>query len=393
MRLPGENSWETWVLDGKGAWQRAGREEPALNGLFGIDLLSFDSAPFWVPTAALDRLAETVALRWESLGLEAGSMGRSYAYWQVAAEADRHLIGTVALAGEAREEQWAKSQPAAFEISTRLFPVPGDEAVLWQELGRYVLVVPRGGQLLHTAVLAARALDATAAREVREILAALEIQGLLSPLHGVRVWTPCAPEFLTALQAATGVAARSEARPSPHPPHEPSHILPPQAAQSRLQKKQRQRQAAWLTATALLVALTFAAWAGWLLWRQQHLDATLARLAVHQPEVARIREAQLQWRALEPATDPETYPVEIYHRIVSLLPEEGIRFLDFSMDLEQIVISGEASSAIHASKFQEDLKASPDLEQYVFSTPVPSIRPDNRALFRVEAMIEGGGTE
>jgi hypothetical protein len=391
LRLPGEEGWECWLLDARGAWQKSAKPEAAAGGIFAIPLQSLDSSPFWVPQASESRLAETTDLRWEALGMEPGAGGQHWVQWPVATIGDKLLVGSVALADDACEELWHRSLPDSFEISARLYPISHDEAAIWRELGRLVMAVQRNGQLLHTTLLSARVLDGAAAKEIRDLLLALDMQGLLAPLQAVNVWTESAPEFTDALQSALGARIHTGARPAPHPPHTRSHLLPAAAAAIRRDREKARRQAMMLTATTLVVLLCFAAWAGWLTWRQHKLDAALAILRVDEPRVAQVQEAQLRWRALEPAIDPATYPVEIFDQIVNLLPEEGIRFLDFSMDLETLVISGEATSPIHASKFQADLKASPALERYAFNTPVPTIRPDNRAIFRVEGNINDGG--
>lgn len=391
LRLPGEEGWECWLLDARGAWQKSSKLETPAGGIFAIPLQSLDSSPFWVSQAGESRLAETTDLRWEALGMEPGAGGQHWVHWPVATVGDKLLVGSVALADDACEELWHRSLPDSFEISARLYPISHDEAAIWRELGRLVMTVQRNGQLLHTTLLSARTLDSGAATEIKDLLLALDMQGLLAPLQAVHVWTECAPGFTEALQSALGVKIHTGARPAPHPPHASSHLLPAAAAGIRRDREKARRQALLLSAGALVVLLCFATWAGWLTWRQHKLDAALAILRVDEPRVAQVQEAQLRWRALEPAIDPATYPVEVFDQIVALLPEEGIRFLDFSMDLETLVISGEATSPIHASKFQADLKASPALNRYAFNTPVPTIRPDNRALFRVEGSINGGG--
>ncbi|MEZ0389438.1 MAG: PilN domain-containing protein [Verrucomicrobium sp.] len=396
MRLPGEETWETWLLDARGVWQKSARDEKAPEHIFAIDLCSLDSSPFWAPAGSEDRLAETAALRWEAMGLEADGNaggGQQWAHWLIASVEDRLLVGTIALAEDAREDVWGKSLPSTFEISARLYPIPNDAAAIWMELGRLVMAIERNGQLLHTTVLASRKLDASAAGEVRDLMMGLEMQGLLPTLQGVHVWASAEPGFVPALQSALGTKVTEESKPKPHPPHQPSGLIPPAAATIRRQLAQARRQTLWLIAATCAVLSFFAAWTGWLMWRQQQLDAGLARLKVHAPQVAKVRESQLRWQALEAATDPQTYPVEVFDQIVALLPEEGIRFTDFTLDLDKITITGEATSAMHASKFQADVKGSEALHRFTFNTPVPTIRNDNRAIFRVEGSTEGGGTD
>ena len=95
---------------------------------------------------------------------------------------------------------------------------------------------------------------------------------------------------------------------------------------------------------------------------------------------------------MEPAIDPDLYPVELFHQVVSLLPAEGIRLKEFQIDADRLIVSGEATSVNHALMFRDNLKACEPLQRYTWSFPVPRIRDeDSRAEFRAEGILNGGG--
>lgn len=392
LHLPGPEGWECWRPEGRGTWHRVETGAHVTGALLALPVQALESSPFWMPRTMEQRLEDTAALRWESLGLETGEEGRSWVAWQVATPDELQLVGTVALVDDQFEEIWRPHPPEAFEISARCYPLGSDEAAIWRELGRWAVAVQRNGQLLHTALMTSRELDEGAVGEIRDLLGALEVQGLLTPLSGFRVWEESAPaEFIESLGRLLGVTVKTSARPTPHPPHRLTRLDPPSAAAARKRKAASRRQLRWLAASLGICVLFFATWTTWLGMRQSRLDARLQTLQASAPQVVRVQAAQQRWLALQAATDPSTYPVEVFDQIVALLPEEGVRFLGFTMDLETVAISGEATTPLHASKFQADLKVAPALARYRFSAPVPTIREDNRASFRIEGTTHTGG--
>jgi hypothetical protein len=156
--------------------------------------------------------------------------------------------------------------------------------------------------------------------------------------------------------------------------------------------KQRQQMQLFF-ALAACYMLFFIAWSGWLEVRELRLQSVVAEQTKHAPEIAQIHEAQAQWQALESAVNPDNYPAEIFHRIVSLLPNEGIRLKELTIELQKLVVSGEASTVGHAMKFKADLTNNEGLKNYGWNFPMPTILEDNRASFRAEGSVNTGGAE
>ncbi|MFZ4763857.1 MAG: hypothetical protein ACOYMN_02790, partial [Roseimicrobium sp.] len=326
MRLPGEESRELWLREGKGAWKQASRDDGTQGGVFAIESVAVDSAPFWALAAndAGGSQEAMAALHWEALGLDTNGVGQRWTHWRLAVEEGRLLVGTVALANEAPQEEWAAFMPEDFELSARLYPVLNGECALWKELGRYVLAYTRGEDLLHVAVLSSRELDVTAAWELRDLSMALEIRGFLPKLKTLHVWTRASDEFIGTVKEALGVRVRIESKPAPQLPRVSCDLLPPEVARIREEKLQRARIVRLVTAVSFVYLAFFAAWAGWLTLREKHVEKVFAELALNEPQVQAVVDAENRWLALEPATNPNTYPQEVVHQILALLPPEGI---------------------------------------------------------------------
>lgn len=389
LSFPGEKSRETWLCGADGMWKQA---ELALSdgGLMGVETIAFNSAPFWSLNHE-EAPGETVALRWEGLGMSNENGSRLWLHWPVKKKTKQVLVGTLALAEEF--SGWEQGVNGSFEPSVRMLPLPHSGIALWKELGRYVVAFTHEAHLLHAGVLTARSLDADAAFEVREMCAALQTHGFISfaEVAVIHVWThgdrDFAPQLSCLFETASVV---NETRPGPRPPAEFGGLLPVQVAVRRQQQKLRQNQMLILAAAALVYLCFFGAWWLRLQWRESRLSHADAIMGNAQPEIDLVREAQYRWQEMEGAVNPDLYPVELFHQVVSLLPEEGIRLKEFQIYDGRLIVSGEATTVNQALDFKGRLAACQPLQRYSWNFPVPTIRDDNRAEFRAQGTLNGG---
>lgn len=386
LSFPGEEAREFWQCQADGSCQPV---EHGAATIVGVESIAFDSAPFWFLSQD-DGPDDAVALRWEGLGLEQEPGASLWTHWVITRK-DRHLlVGTLAFAPDAAAQGREGMAAERFEVSAQLLPLPIDGIAVWRELGRYVTAYTRGAQLLHLTVLASRSLDADAAFEIRDTHAALLAHEHAGTVATVRVWTACEPDFAPQLACLFEEASvLKEKRPAPRLPANGSGLLPAQVAQGRRQQQALQRKMIMVAAAALVYVVFFGAWWMRLHFRESKISAASAQVAAQQPEIETIREAQANWLEMENAIDPNLYPLEVYHQIVSLLPPEGIRLKEFQIDNGKVVIVGEATSVNHALGFSDKLKACQPLQRYAWLTPVPTIREDNRADFRTTGVIQG----
>lgn len=387
LSFPGEEGREAWVCEGDGIWKRV--EDCPNEGVMGLGALSFDSAPFW--SVRHGSIEDAVALRWESLGLSGVEGAQLWTQWLVRERGEQVLVGTLALTSEPSNDGGDEGGFERFEPSARMLPLPRYGLAVWKELGRYVAAFAVEGNLVHSAVLTSRKLDADAAFEVRDLCAALQAHGFLGAPEEIRVWTLCETDFVPQLACLFEEAdIKKEARPAPFVPGAPSGLLPGRVAVMRLRSQQRKHRILILAAAALAYVLFFGAWWLRIEWRKHGLNQAEAEMAVAQPQVDLVREAQQRWMEMEAAINPDLYPMELFHQVASLLPAEGIRLKEFQIEGGTLVISGEATSVNHALGFKDRLAACVPLQRYAWNFPVPSIREDNRAEFRAEGTLVGG---
>ena len=389
LSFPGEDARETWVFEDKDlAWKRG---EPMSGGLMGVEALAFDSAPFWCLSEETVP-AEAVALRWEALGISNTGASSQWVYWTVAHKNHRALAATLALTDEGLSFEGWSSHPEQFEPSVCMLPLPNNGMSIWRELGRCVVAFTREGKLLHAAVLASRVLDADAAFELRDLSAALLAHDFMDEPATINVWTACETDFvpqLACLFVEAGVV--KEPRPDPRPPLVAGGLLPVQVAVARQERQARQNKLLMVAAAAMMYVCFFGAWWLRLQWRDARLSRAESAVAAYQPEMDQVMQAQAQWQAMEGAINPDLYPMELFHQIVSLLPDEGIRLKEFQIEHGRIIVSGEAATVNHALGFKDRLSANAALQHHAWNFPVPTIREDNRADFRAEGTINAGG--
>ncbi|TLD70125.1 PilN domain-containing protein [Phragmitibacter flavus] len=396
LYLPGEDSRELWRRESNGRWAHQVTASTDTSGAVrAIEMLAFDSSPFFALNPGDDHkgLDQAIALRWESLGMEVEPPGKVWTGWEVAHEHGRVLVGTLALNAQDLPEEMLRHNASGFEPSISLYAIPHHSFVIYKELGRYVVAFMHEKRLVHVTVLSSRQLDDHAVTEIHHLVEALRGSLLVSTFQCGYLWTEAPAAFLTSIQQILGIPILVAPKPAPELPLESSGLVPPFVAIARLAHQKRRRQMQIFAFAVAAVALLFAGWMGALMLREHKINEQMAVIEARRPEVESARTAQLRWSALEEAVTPDTYPVEVFHQIVSLLPPEGIRFKEFSMNSENVVVSGEASSLIHASTFQKALKESTPLQRYTFNAPQPTIMDDNRASFRIEGNLNPGGAD
>lgn len=394
--LPGEEGWERWKRAHDGNWQITESEVLKHKSVQAVPMLSLVSSPFSALKAqeADDALlASTVQLRWDTLGFETEGPGKHWISWIITENDPFVLMGTMALSESTFTDSILEQRDRIFEPSVGFYPLSHDSISLWKELGRFVVAFQQGGKLLHASTLSARELDASAAAEIRDLAQILAVTWPYNKWSIVCLWTEVSSEFIVAMEGTFAVPVCIEDKPAPQLPLIPSGLLPSLVAIKRQARKQQRRQLLFLFSFISLLVVGFSAWASWLGVKEKRVNQSFEQINALHPKVEEVQRAQLKWWALEQAINQDKYPIEVFRQIVSLLPPEGIRFKEFKMDSEKLIISGEASSLIHASKFQSDLKANIALQRFSLNAPQPTILDDNRANFRIEGTTKTGGLD
>lgn len=162
------------------------------------------------------------------------------------------------------------------------------------------------------------------------------------------------------------------------------NLLPESWRQRRAQIVRRdewKRRLVWAGGIYAAVVALCLLYAGWLRFDVARLDRAIAR---DEPKVKFVREADANWKALAPATDPRYYPVEILFHLNKCLPSEDVHITTYNQSARQVSVDGEANTPELAYQFAEKVKKVPELQIFNFSMADPKLLPNNHAQFRLE---------
>ncbi len=385
MRFPGESTWEVWRCNRAGKWEHSVVADVNDKvSVHAIQAVCIDSSPFWSATQGeeVPDPDDVSILRWEAAGVSDVDGSRQSTCWKVLEQPHRHLIGSMAITADLADDESLGLAAEQYEISARMLPLPQDGIAIWKEFGRFVTAFTREGRLLHVTLLAAPELNADTVLELRDALLALDAHEFLDLLSVIKVWTECEPGFVSALSSTfSSSEVQTEPRPAPVPPSDYLNLVPMQVALVRGEQQRRQRMVQIATALAAVFVVVFASWA-FLLWRQeQKILAEEKALQNLGPQVFSVQEAKQAWVAMEAAVNPDLYPVELYHQIIALLPQAGVRLNEFQIDNDKITVRGEASDTQKGLDFREQLTNSPALSRFDWNIPVPKSLDGTRVQF------------
>jgi hypothetical protein len=391
---PARAGWEKWEQGEDELWSLAGEglelEElaPADNALVAVPIRRAFSLSVWVPGADPSLFGDLVYTQLEMRGLAGRSKDlTSYVWREVLREGDEVLLHVTVLPGNLAPRYW-HADIVDYVVSAECLPPAQDCVTVWQEEGAWVASVTRGDRLLHFQVLNAGGVSGEMALELMLMLAPLEAGNMTAESTRVRLFyqDDAAPD-LSAWNFAGGVAALPWPPPV-YPGGAPQCTpLPVRNAQEvKARAGRRQKILLWAAAAYLLVVIVLVGNALWLNARASMLRSAIQAEA---PQVDAVRAAMQRWNSIESAIDPRRYPIEILYQAVRLLPEDGVRLTLFQMDLDRVVVAGEASTLQAAQRFQEELRKNPDLADYDWTTENPRPLPTGSAAFQIDGVRHG----
>jgi hypothetical protein len=313
----------------------------------------------------------------------------SFSWQEVAREGSEALLHAVVLPSNLAPRYW-HGDVTEYAVSPSCLPLAPDGVTVWEEDGGWVAGVMRGDRLLHFQPLAEKTPSAQMALEIWLMQAPLDAGRMLSGNgHVTLYYQGTAAPDLSDWRSAGGLEVAAEKFPPPVLPAAPLDCVPlPVRDLQRTKETGARRQKIALLAAAVYFVLVLALAANtlWLWWRAESLQATIAGEA---GEVDAVRAAMQRWSAIEPALDPVGYPLEVLYQAARLLPKDGVRLTLFQMNVDRVVLAGEASTLQAAQRFQEDVRKNPDLTAYDWTMENPRPLPTGSARFQIDGVRHG----
>ncbi|MES2307455.1 MAG: hypothetical protein V4507_01215, partial [Verrucomicrobiota bacterium] len=272
-----------------------------------------------------------------------------------------------------------------FESSHRLFPFPPQSITLWKELGRWCFAFVRDSQVVFTQSLSGADLTAASIQIISNTWLQLESEHALGNLLHLICWSAPSAQASALLEKHLSLHPQIQPKPSPLFPKNSFSLTPSDLHLKQIEGKKKKR----LILLSLLFLIAYGSTVGSYVWdflkKQKELNQLEKEVAQVRPLYQQIRKTSFDWDALQPALNPDRYPLELMMQCVSLLPKENARLTLFSQNQNKIILQGEAKSAEIALKFTTDLKNHPPFKSFKWETPPPKLLPNQTAQFRIEA--------
>ncbi|MGA0848368.1 MAG: hypothetical protein ACO3RX_00305 [Chthoniobacterales bacterium] len=395
---PVVSGWQKWEQDEAGAWAMSGEAlemselKPEAGALVAIPVRRAFSLAVWVPADDPSLFGDLVYTQLELRGLAGRSRETtSFAWQEITREGNEALLHAVVLPSNLAPQYW-HGEVTAYAVSPSCLPLAPDSVSLWQEEGGWVAAVTRGDRLLHFQQMNEQTPSPAMALEVWLMLAPLDAGRMLSGGGRVTVYYQDndAPDL--SAWAASGFDAKAEKFPAPVRPAQPLGCVPLPVQETQRVKEtsaRRQKIALFAAAAYFVLVLALAANTLWLWWRADSLRRTIDS---EQPDVEAVRSAMQRWNAIEPALNPPGYPLEVLYQTARLLPKDGVRLTLFQMNLDKVMLAGEASTLQAAQRFQEDVRKNPELAGYDWTMENPRPLPTGSARFQIDGVRHGAAT-
>ncbi|MDF1814843.1 MAG: hypothetical protein P1V20_21750 [Verrucomicrobiales bacterium] len=379
--VPDADLRDWFRLDGKsGAWVPGGSPGKSQPVGWVFDSCDCQSFPLWINSKEPDLLPQLAAFEIERMTGQVPGLDSHLMTIRKVARKDAHILVHVIVIGDL-PQKFVKYNWQRFAVHPQFIKAEPGEIHLWQECGRWVAGFFLESILTHWHAFGVGDPGDEQVRELVGILSELRVRGICSQPAKLVIHSETGPTEIvsTAIESLLQIPIERREPESGGwirmPEFDPG--LQPEALVAYRSRKESARKRFLLGVfVCLLLFVGFAVAIFRLEKLKEEVRLTEIRVAQLAPKAESVRSAIERWETLQPAFDCEKYPVEIFHRVGSLLPPKGIRLTEFEIRKGRITIRGEASNVPTAIKFKADLERSSDLSNYQWQVPPPQITGD-----------------
>jgi hypothetical protein len=393
LLLPGASVWQSWTGVEEASCSK-GADHSADGGVFGRQaahrVLALPAAHCWVLPAWLkggeEHLRGMALLHLERMGAKTGEDEAAVQVRGVASKDGAHLARIIALKQEPAPLGDLSRLPDEVTLHALCYPLVQNSITIFRELGRLVVAITSGSQLVYCTPLSSVRLDDHALAELNNICLQLGFQGVLGRLESLVLWIEDGD--IGKIQRATGLAPYRCDMPAPTMPPRGSSLLMPDEL-----VHERQRQA--VSARTRMLALTF----GSVLAAVVALVATLTALAMQErnmlrekvadlmPRASRVMDHKKAWLEAAPAVDPAVWPQQVLLHCMEPEASKEASITHWEWTPDKLSLIGRMPNASLALEYTQALKTSEALERFALDGPPPVIAGDQSATFEMK-----GGT-
>ncbi len=389
LLLPAPTGWERWAgvetgplerelcFDGEGSFTREGPRH----------VLALPSTATWVLPAWLKgeaaHLRDMAQLHLERLGVRTVGGAREMQVNRIVSDDAAHLACIIALKDEPAPLLPNTRLPDDATLSALCFPLPEDSIVLWRELGRLVVAITSGPQLIYFSPLSASKLDEHALTELNNICMQLGFQRVLGTVEQTVLWTD--EGDMERIRLVTGTPVSREDKPAPQLPARgacdlvPSDVL---TGRERQEKSARTRMVA--LAAGGLVAVAIAAIALLTVLASRERAQLLDKVAELTPRASKVEDHRRAWEEIASAVDPKRFPMEVLLRCMEPKSSADVALVHFEATGDRVMLRGRSQTSSIALQYAQEIKGTASLTAYAWDTPPPQMHSDDSATFELK---------
>ena len=280
-----------------------------------------------------------------------------------------------------------------YTAAARLFPLPKNKLLLWQEQDQLILSGSSDGKLVHSQVIGpASRLQNGAAQEINLTRIALEGEGFVdADTNGLVVWGDYSENDLAPLRAGLDMPVELQRRPAPSAALAASESAGELVPNSVKVTRRRHRRTGIIFCLMIALIMAYLVVLHRMNSAVESLEAQIPQLEkqVNQTKdvAERVKRAQSRWNTLRPVLESKRYPLLHLTHIARVMPGGGVRISDFESKIKEVTVKGEARDAASAYEMLRLLQADEGLKVYGWSMPQPSVQRDSRATFEIKGKL------
>jgi len=343
----------------------------AVYAIPAYDLVSF---PQWVKSKDPEIISQVVDVEVEKLGVKmASGSGRLVDWKPVEQNGTETLVHSVAIPWDLPDTSRIKTNWTGFVPQHSLYKPPPNAVALWKEGPRWVAGYGRNEHWVHVQNLGQDPTFSHVAKDTALTAIEFAAKGFIEPPEQIVVWADWDSDIHKALEQEFDVPVAFEKKPAPDLDLAGDWKFEPhQISDNKIQKKSKKQNATFLAIFITFLVLLVIAGIVHIKWLERSNATLAAKIAENDPEKQIIQAATEKWEAMTPAIDPNRSPVELFHRVSTLIPEKGFRITSFEIENnEKILIRGEASAMAIALQLKGAIEKDPTLSDYKWEIAPP----------------------
>jgi len=391
LLLPAAIGWERWVgtefgpldreqtFDTEGSFTREGQRH----------VLALPSTATWVLPAWLKgdaaHLRDMAQLHLERLGVRTVGGAQEMQVNRIASDDAAHLTCIISLKDEPAPLAPKTPLPDTAAISALCYPLPDDAIIVWRELGRLVVAITSGSQLIYFSPLSSGKLDQNALGELNNICLQLGFQRVLGAVARLVLWTE--EGDLDFIQRVTGIPATREDKPAPQLPSRAScDLMPADVITERTRQEAGKRTRMMALGAGGLVAVAIAAIALLTFFASRERTELLDKVAELTPRASKVEDHRKAWEEVAAAADPKRFPMEVLLRCMEPKSSADVALVHFETSGDRVMLRGRTPSSAIALQYAQEIKSAESLNAFAWETPPPQMHSDDSSTFELKGV-------